>query len=391
MKGLLGILGISILIIIVINPVYAIEVMGSASEVKTMDTPKGTLEYRALYVDADNAAGIIEPPGGDNDGVGDFLFNQGFRCTASLLAESNMVPVALTAAHCVSDGQGNFNLQNGATVTFETSCGDEEIGVQEAWTQIHPNWQGDDTGLFFGNDIALLELDKFPEPCTGDNVDRYFIDRNAADDIGLMSEDVGFGRSGTGLTGDILGAGTKRASTNTLDLGDNFFAFFPIVTTPGSQLVDDFDNGLVAQDANGNGFLGLVNDPVGKGLDEGTSAGGDSGGPHFNGAKEISAVTSWGARLMGPGGNGNPDINDELDSSFGEWSGDTRVATYAGWIDERIRVLEDNKMEKTAVGGEFIGIDTTAVLLAGAQMNAAWLIPLIVAAAVIGIVISRKF
>ncbi len=45
----------------------------------------------------------------------------------------------------------------------------------------------------------------------------------------------------------------------------------------------------------------------------------------------------------------------------------------------------------TAVGGEFIGIDTTAVLAAGAQNTAAWMIPLILAAAGLGIVIARKF
>jgi len=44
-----------------------------------------------------------------------------------------------------------------------------------------------------------------------------------------------------------------------------------------------------------------------------------------------------------------------------------------------------------AVGGEFIGIDTTAVLAAGAQNTAAWMIPVIIAAAGLGIVIARKF
>jgi len=43
------------------------------------------------------------------------------------------------------------------------------------------------------------------------------------------------------------------------------------------------------------------------------------------------------------------------------------------------------------VGGTFIGIDTTAVLLAGAQMTSAWLIPIIFATIGIGIVLARKF
>jgi len=43
------------------------------------------------------------------------------------------------------------------------------------------------------------------------------------------------------------------------------------------------------------------------------------------------------------------------------------------------------------VGGEFIGIETTSVLAAGAQYTAAWMIPVIVSAIGIGIVIARKF
>ena len=44
-----------------------------------------------------------------------------------------------------------------------------------------------------------------------------------------------------------------------------------------------------------------------------------------------------------------------------------------------------------AVGGEFIGIETTSVLAAGAQYTAAWMIPILVSAIGIGIVIARKF
>jgi len=43
------------------------------------------------------------------------------------------------------------------------------------------------------------------------------------------------------------------------------------------------------------------------------------------------------------------------------------------------------------VGGELLPLDTTALLLTGAQMNAAWMIPIIVSAIGIGIVIARKF
>ena len=44
-----------------------------------------------------------------------------------------------------------------------------------------------------------------------------------------------------------------------------------------------------------------------------------------------------------------------------------------------------------AIGGIFEGVDTTSLLVTGAQANAAWMIPIIVSAIGIGIVISRKF
>jgi len=46
---------------------------------------------------------------------------------------------------------------------------------------------------------------------------------------------------------------------------------------------------------------------------------------------------------------------------------------------------------RTAVGGELIPLDSTMILVAGAQYSAAWMIPAIVSAIGIGIVIARKF
>ena len=47
--------------------------------------------------------------------------------------------------------------------------------------------------------------------------------------------------------------------------------------------------------------------------------------------------------------------------------------------------------EFPGVGGWFFEVDKPALLVAGAQMNAAWMIPVIVSAIGIGIVIARKF
>jgi hypothetical protein len=54
------------------------------------------------------------------------------------------------------------------------------------------------------------------------------------------------------------------------------------------------------------------------------------------------------------------------------------------------RVIVDS-VSFPEVGGIFEGVDTTSLLVAGAQMNAAWMIPVIVAGIGFAIVIARKF
>ena len=58
-------------------------------------------------------------------------------------------------------------------------------------------------------------------------------------------------------------------------------------------------------------------------------------------------------------------------------------------LDEFQRCLDVNQCR--AIGGIFEGVDTTSLLVTGAQANAAWMIPIIVSAIGIGIVIARKF
>jgi len=53
--------------------------------------------------------------------------------------------------------------------------------------------------------------------------------------------------------------------------------------------------------------------------------------------------------------------------------------------------MEGSVMVTIPVGGEFIPLDTTMVLVAGTHTAAAWMIPVIVSAIGIGIVIARKF
>ena len=58
---------------------------------------------------------------------------------------------------------------------------------------------------------------------------------------------------------------------------------------------------------------------------------------------------------------------------------------------QELRQVLDECDQVCRVGGTFEGVDTTSLVVVGAQMNAAWMIPVIVSAIGIGIVIARKF
>jgi len=59
-----------------------------------------------------------------------------------------------------------------------------------------------------------------------------------------------------------------------------------------------------------------------------------------------------------------------------------------GGLQSHACTPDDDRMP---VGGELIPLDTTMILVAGAQHTAAWMIPVIVSVIGIGIVIARKF
>ncbi len=69
-----------------------------------------------------------------------------------------------------------------------------------------------------------------------------------------------------------------------------------------------------------------------------------------------------------------------------------------GLVDIGVKAGSDEGVDEikgpicsTFVGGSLFPIDTTALLLAGSQLTAAWMIPVIVASIGIAIVIARKF
>jgi len=307
------------------SPLTAEEMM-EASVVIIVLEDGSILKGSALYVTVDNPANHIVPPGDPFDGVADLrttdFFGNSFRCTATLLLTGEHV---LTAAHCVTDDFGVFNTAS-ATVEFEGDSGPVVISV--SGFHVHPSWDGN---IFRGNDIAVLDL----AAAAPAEIVRFDIDRNLPDDVGSIPDKLGYGRSGTGNLGDTLPSGIKRIGLNLYDtFADTLLIFaglVPIVNfVPESVLLYDFDNGLAANDAMGF-FLGMPD--LGLTEDEVNSAPGDSGGPSYT-VNKITGVTSYSAVFVNPDGTTSDIDGGTINSSFGEFSGDTRVSFYASFVDQ---------------------------------------------------------
>lgn len=242
----------------------------------------------------------------------------GFYASGSLLFDGQAV---LTAAHLFKDRPLSAN------VTFETALGNQTISSSQVF--IHPEYTNDGN-----NDLALVWLSR-SAPI---DADRYSLYRDN-DVIGQVFTLVGYGRTGTGLSGIVDNNTTnvmRLMAQNTFDaegaalktaLG-SYMSWSPLA---GSQLIADFDSGLFANDALGR-LMGRRD--LGLGLNEGMIAGGDSGGPAFiNG--QIAGVASYVSGLSF--GSIRPDVDRVTNSSFGEIGAWQSVGFYQQWLDQSLR------------------------------------------------------
>ena len=81
-----------------------------------------------------------------------------------------------------------------------------------------------------------------------------------------------------------------------------------------------------------------------------------------------------GQKCVGPPGAANPEISNALTNED-------------GGIDYTLHL----SLQMPSVGGIFEGVNSASLLVSGAQMNAAWMIPVIVSGIGFAIVIARKF
>ena len=221
------------------------------------------------------------------DSVGRFM---GTTAKSGFLASGTLVAPewVLTAAHVVDSAK-----------TLSFTIGGQTYQVDRKI--VYPGWNGD---LWSGYDIGLVHLVK-----PVDNIKPAPL-YTGSGELNQAETVVGFGKTGTGDSGDTRIDGLKRGAQNVISQIEN-----------KRVLVADFENPLPAG-AVPIGYTHAL--PL-----EGLIAPGDSGGGLF-------ITTATGTFLAG--------INSFVGSDFGlprsvygNFSGHTRVSAFSGWIEARIR------------------------------------------------------
>ncbi len=221
------------------------------------------------------------------DSVGRF---QGTTTTSGFLASGTLVAPdwVLTAAHVVDNAKSLSFTIGGQNYTVDRKI-------------IYPGWNGD---LWSGCDISLVHLAK-----PVDNIKPAQL-YTGSGELNQPDTVVGFGKTGSGASGDTKSDGQKRGAQNVISEIEN-----------KRLLVADFDR-LQPYVAAPSGYS--------RGLPlEGMIAPGDSGGGLF-------ITTATGTYLAGINSFVGSDFGPPR-SVFGSFSGHTRVSAYSDWIEASIR------------------------------------------------------
>jgi len=243
----------------------------------------------------------------------------------------------LCAAHCIH----NFDPLTGFYQEFPpplVRIGTQLVQLTPTDVFVHPGWITNGSDLGVGYDIALFRLPapldrerRRPQPQGRQPPTRQPVDPGRAiiplrinterTEVGQRATSVGFGATGTGLTGEAIATSDLRAGVNTID--GTFARPWPDAPARAPRppaldntrlLLFDFDSPLTSN----LNVLGLA-DPLNY---EYCPARGDSGGPLFLPNDQIAGVVSGGLRPM-----------TNQFSAYGTIAIYTRVSAYRGWID----------------------------------------------------------
>ncbi|MEN6450154.1 MAG: trypsin-like serine protease, partial [Thermoguttaceae bacterium] len=278
----------------------------------------GNLSNAVLHPDlstVDNPYAHVVSAGTGYDGIGEILgddFGDEFIGTGSLLSGTNWV---LTAGHCAWSEKYNVPLVPGQlSVAFDLPAGRVVVPVTQV--VVNPSFAGT-ANFLLGGDLALLQLAFVPVGVQGLAI------YTGTDEIGKTYDIYGYGAFGTGSVGQVFDSdNVKRHGQNVFD------ATGAVLGYSDKQLAADFDDGTNQHDAFGS-LYGIHNTDSAliANHQEAISCQGDSGGPLIIDGK-IAAITSGSATLTQP----PVDVDSSLDSTYGEFSIDTRISSFADWI-----------------------------------------------------------
>lgn len=274
-----------------------------------------------LMVVTGNLTNKLNIPLSHLDGVVSIRYGN-YRASGALLYDGKTI---LTTAHLFQD----FASVNPLNIEVYFKLFSSTIKVKVTQLIVHPNYDS----RFTNYDLALLVLEKTAPV----EASRYQLYRKS-DEVGKEFLMAGYGLTGYGKVDET------KTNEDQLSLSFAKNTFDAIVTeerifrevlglniVPGSQILADFDNGTIQRDALG----GLLNKThLGLGDEEGLIARGDSGGPAFV-ENKIAGVASY---ITSISLNGlNYDVDEKLNSSFGEIGAWQRISYYQEWIDMNIR------------------------------------------------------
>jgi len=206
---------------------------------------------------------------------------------------------------------------------------------------------------------------------------------------------------------------TQLVSTATLSPGDILIGFNPLAGPNGTPYPGHVENGFVVTSISGTWQEALnVGNPIpsifsigppagvniekqGGGnfalvsMDVGTGGGGNTGIDVSCTARESGNVVGNHAFTMF--GNFPAFPTFAFPGTFSNIDSVDCTVTKIGTTSVNFDNFVVRAASPAAIGGDIIPLDSTMVLVAGAQYTAAWMIPAIVSAIGIGIVIARKF
>jgi len=317
------------------------DVSQASSHVRIIEGENIVAYARPLYTSLDDPSNHVVS-NAPYDGVARLILTRTdgtFGCSGTLANDHLHV---FTAAHCVSDNNGNYVLKSGSA-TFEGLSQSITIAIDAdpSKSKNHPDYNGD---YIKGNDIAILKLVSAPSGVPG------IQHATSGSEVANVVYKKGYGLSGffsSGTDSSNYPFGTKRVGQNIYDdFADTMYNALGYTAginyIPGAIYQYDSDDGTSSHDAFGFFFgkseTGLSNNEI-------LSAPGDSGGPTFDADGKLIGITSYGITLQYT----NHQTSDctktfggpRLDSSCGEFAADTRVSQYSSFIDSVLTSVPD--------------------------------------------------